>query len=350
MIELGTWASVAARVRGDRRALGAVMVGYPAWQGVVRSARALDHLVAPGQRGQPIRAPVFIVGHPRSGTTFLHRLLATNPYFSTASAWQLLLPSVTLYRAVERARRANLAAGLANRLEHRLFDAWRDHHDTRWDAPEEDDWLLLHAVASPTLAFLTGDPDLSRRYWLGDALPQAERRRLLRWVRRSAQRHLYATDPAATWLSKNPHFAGWMRTLHRAFPDASFVMVERDPDHAIASRLRLLTGAWGLAPADARADPRVRRAFEASCALYRHAERVWPELPAERKIRVAYADLVRDPEEVIKRLHSYFSWPVGPAGPLTELVAEARRRVPRVPARLRHFGIAPDALARELAR
>jgi hypothetical protein len=35
----------------------------------------LDRIAFPGYRQQPIDRPIFIVGNPRSGTTFLHRLL-----------------------------------------------------------------------------------------------------------------------------------------------------------------------------------------------------------------------------------------------------------------------------------
>ena len=34
-----------------------------------------DDLLFPGYRSQEVKQPVFIIGNPRSGTTFLHRLL-----------------------------------------------------------------------------------------------------------------------------------------------------------------------------------------------------------------------------------------------------------------------------------
>ncbi|MBV8521375.1 MAG: sulfotransferase, partial [Acetobacteraceae bacterium] len=38
--------------------------------------RLLDHLFFAGWRRQPVEAPVFIVATPRSGTTFMQRLLS----------------------------------------------------------------------------------------------------------------------------------------------------------------------------------------------------------------------------------------------------------------------------------
>ena len=45
---------------------------------VVAIGRALDHVFFPAFRRQEIRRPVFIIAPPRSGTTFLQKLLARN--------------------------------------------------------------------------------------------------------------------------------------------------------------------------------------------------------------------------------------------------------------------------------
>lgn len=36
--------------------------------------RMLDHLFFPGFKKVEVKRPVFIIGHPRSGTTFIHKL------------------------------------------------------------------------------------------------------------------------------------------------------------------------------------------------------------------------------------------------------------------------------------
>ena len=338
--------------RGDHPALALLLIGFPVWQGVVRTGRLLDHAVAPEHRDQPVTAPVFIVGHQRSGTTLLHRLLSLDPRFSAPLAWQLALPAVSLYRSVERIRRLGVGKGAVRRLEERLFSGFSTVHETRWEVPEEDDWLFLHAAASPTLDYLTADPQITDRYWLGDDLPDAVRHRAMHWYRRSLQRHLYATDPTATLLSKNPHFTGWMNTLNLTFPDARFVWMHRDPAQAIASRLSMLRDAWHrTAPVQGRRDPRIHLAFQTSCALYRRAEAVWPTLPAGRRWRVEFDDLVADPDRAVRALYAHFGWSVPEAlrRGLAGVQEEADHRVPQVTAKLRHFGIRPDDLAEAMS-
>ena len=40
----------------------------------------------------PIRKPIFIVGLPRTGTTFLHRLLSLDPENTAPVTWELMDP------------------------------------------------------------------------------------------------------------------------------------------------------------------------------------------------------------------------------------------------------------------
>src|SRR3954447_5509619 len=47
---------------------------------------------APAILDEPLRAPIFITGLPRSGTTFLHRLLAEDEANHVPQVWQLIDP------------------------------------------------------------------------------------------------------------------------------------------------------------------------------------------------------------------------------------------------------------------
>ena len=56
----------------------------------------LDGILFPGFRKTEVKAPLFIVGYPRSGTTFLHRLLGKDEeHVSHMKTWELFLaPSI----------------------------------------------------------------------------------------------------------------------------------------------------------------------------------------------------------------------------------------------------------------
>ncbi|MEO6027282.1 MAG: sulfotransferase, partial [Candidatus Binatia bacterium] len=55
----------------------------------------LDALLFPGLRKVEVRTPVFIVGHARSGTTLLHRLMSEDEErFSVFLYYELFFPSL----------------------------------------------------------------------------------------------------------------------------------------------------------------------------------------------------------------------------------------------------------------
>src|SRR3954453_3219009 len=58
----------------------------------------------PSIRAEPITRPVFITGLPRSGTSFLHNLLAEDPDTLVPRCWQIIYPYPRPRRADRRAR------------------------------------------------------------------------------------------------------------------------------------------------------------------------------------------------------------------------------------------------------
>ena len=60
----------------------------------------LDPILFPGLRRVEVRTPVFIVGHARSGTTLLHRLLSKDAArFSAFLLYELFFPSLLQKKA-----------------------------------------------------------------------------------------------------------------------------------------------------------------------------------------------------------------------------------------------------------
>ena len=66
----------------------------------------IDEICFSAYRKVEVKAPLFISGIPRSGTTFVHRTLATNrSAFCTVSTWEAILaPSITERKCIARLR------------------------------------------------------------------------------------------------------------------------------------------------------------------------------------------------------------------------------------------------------
>ena len=73
----------------------------------------LDDIFFPGYRTIEVKEPVFLVGIARSGTTFLHRLLAEDTeHFTTFMYWELILtPSIIERKCLGVVARVDRALG-----------------------------------------------------------------------------------------------------------------------------------------------------------------------------------------------------------------------------------------------
>src|SRR5438093_12582559 len=66
---------------------------------IVACGRALDHLFFPAFKKQPVRAPVFIVAPPRSGTTLTQKLMSLDEErFVHNKLYQTIFPAVSFQR------------------------------------------------------------------------------------------------------------------------------------------------------------------------------------------------------------------------------------------------------------
>jgi len=245
-------------------------------------AWALDEVLFPGYRRVRVREPLFVTGVPRSGTTFVHRLLARDEEaFTTLRTWEVLLaPSVTERRlllalgALDRAL-GGLGARAVGALTRRLVGAGlEDVHAVGLEAPEEDYLALLPAAGcfGLVLAF-----PASRRLWaLGDlrSLSARERDELLDFYEACLRKHLYVLGRGRRFLSKNAAFGSWLPALRERLPEARFLLCVRDPLRGLSSQLSSIDEArrlFGTDPGRRQLAPRFVERFEVAYRDLRHA-------------------------------------------------------------------------------
>lgn len=209
----------------------------------------LDGVLFPGLWRVKVKAPVFVIGHARSGTTLAHRLLCMDERMSAFRYWELRLPSLLekkLVRALAWLDRHVFGRRIERRLvawEERKFGAVKQIHKMGLNVPEEDDLVLYDSCASgfwmTKLPFM-GDLD----FFHLDRRPPRRRRRLMRFYRECVRRQLYLNGDGKIHLSKNPAWCGRVESLLEVFPDARFVVLYRNPYETIPSLLKLLHVSW----------------------------------------------------------------------------------------------------------
>ena len=109
----------------------------------------LDGILFPRLWRVRVKEPVFIVGHARSGTTLMHRIMARDgERFSAFMLYELFFPSLLqkkIIRFLAAADRILLGGWLERRIrawEDRKFGKTQDIHKMGLTLFEEDDFIL----------------------------------------------------------------------------------------------------------------------------------------------------------------------------------------------------------------
>lgn len=273
------------------------------------SGRGLDHLLAPGFRELRIERPVFILGNPRSGTTFLHRFLLHSPELCAFELWEMLLPAITGRRALGR-----VVHHLAP-LSPARYHASEAHETSLRDVETDDAMAFFRFVDGGFLwaYFLAWehdwDSDVTRRIFAMDDLGADDKDRLFGYLESCWRRNLYAKG-AGRIIVKSSQLGSGARTLMARYPDARIVYLVRDPVATIPSGMSLLTGVLDRSYDIFETTDPARRArylenlYQASCHMYRTLLRIKREgiIPPENLRIVTYPQLMRSLEPTLEEL------------------------------------------------
>ncbi|MBN2798946.1 MAG: sulfotransferase [Deltaproteobacteria bacterium] len=269
---------------------------------------------------------VMIVGHQRSGTTLLHRLLAAHPAASSMPLHALVFPA----DAVQVPLRSLPRPQWLDRAQDRLLARMDPIHRVRLHEPEEDEFLLWALFRSPmnTLDRPWRDPP-----WVevDDGGLAVYAQAVARSVRRTGLRH----------VGKNPHFTWRIPALRRALPGVRVVQLLRDPLQAIPSRLSLIRAIWrtrGLPALDAAA---VERIYQSSLRTYLGGV-------GQADLDLSYGALVRDPVGVVRQIHERFGLEPVPEGFAGEVGSAHRRGPGRHVYALEEFGLSETRVRTDL--
>ncbi len=176
-------------------------------------------------------APIFVLGHWRSGTTHLHNLLGRVPEHTYSTVYQVVFP--TAFLSTE---------GTIPRLTQGLLTQTRTYDNVAhgWNEAAEDEIALAKLTGlSPYLSFMF--PERSGKYEKYVDFMAATPEERDRWIE------------ALTWFLRKVSLAAGghrvvckscghtarVRLLLEAFPDARFVYIHRNPFEVYASTLHM---------------------------------------------------------------------------------------------------------------
>lgn len=277
----------------------------------------LDEVRHPEYASVDVGKPIYIVAAPRSGTTFLHRLMSLDPRFATFTLYQTIFPTISASELADRVMTsggmlAKLVTGLQSSID-QSFDGWEGVHDTGLGSDEEDEALWTLGMATPAILLLLPFPEAFEHVRYVDRLPEEKKRKLVANYRLALQRRLFR-HPGKTLLMKNVLLPGRFELVMRAAPDARFVHIVRHPYEVIASALSLFTLPWTVLAPEVYGPSETTRDFaDLMIEYYRFfydREREADAIGDERFVSMRYGDLVADPMAQLSRIYARFELPL----------------------------------------
>ena len=255
----------------------------------------------PGIAAESIRRPLFITGLPRSGTTFLHAMLAQDPAHRAPQVWEVMHPSPPPELASYATDpRITTTAKQLKWLDFLMPD-FKKVHLIGARLPQECIAITSHDFRS--YSFETMSAVHSYRVWHDsqDKRPEYE-------FHRHFLQHLQWRCPGQRWVLKAPGHLLALEALLQVYPDAGIVMTHRDPLKVLASCAsftEVLRSAFSDRVDKVSMARQVQQRWTEGAGLavkYRQAQ---GDLQ-QQLFDVHYLELLRDPMSMVRRIYEFF--------------------------------------------
>lgn len=297
--------------------------------------------------------PILVVGSMRSGTTRMHRLLASDPAFTALRLYEAQCPVPN-----PRARAARIAGkpdpriaqvSRALKLLASINPAILDVHPTGPHEADEELGLLEQSLSSAMIEAQRRVPSFARHCESIDQTPAYAR--LARMLK--LRTWFEGVDPSRPYVLKTPQHMQDIMALHHVFPDSPMIFLHRDPVQLVGSGASL---AWNqMVIQSDEVDPQwVGREWlhktKFRLEVVADARR---QIPAALQFDLDYEDVNADWRDAIARTYAFLG---------RELTPQARAAMEAYVARaaaehgfhrhrysLEQFGLAADEVREELA-
>jgi hypothetical protein len=247
---------------------------------------------------QPITAPIFIVGQPRTGTTILYDLLARDPELRAPLTWEVdapcPVPRPETYHSDPRIAQTQASIELSEQI----IPGFLAFHPMGALVGQECVRITASEFTSMIFSVQYRLPSYYR--WL---MYEADHAGAYRFHRIFLQ-HLQSGVPGQ-WLLKSPAHLWQLDALLAEYPDALIVQTHRDPLNVISSIAalthhlrRMGTDESNVAECAAQSYEEIVVGLDRATAL-----RDSGAVPADRVIDVQFADFISDPWATIKDIY-----------------------------------------------
>ncbi len=249
----------------------------------------------------PAKDPVFILGHWRSGTTFLHNILSCDERFGCCSTYQTVFPHMMLWG--------------------QPFFKWcmevfmpstrpTDSMKLGADLPQEEEFALTNMTPSSHYHFWNFPKrmaELRDKFLVMQSCSEAEREEFKEALDKMIRIALHCSGKE-WFLSKNPPHTGRVKTLLEMYPNAKFIYLVRNPYTVYESTSSFFNNTmapicWQKISREELRD----QILENYKALYRSYESEKHLIPAGNLIEVRFEDVEAAPLQTVENIYNTLS-------------------------------------------
>jgi hypothetical protein len=261
-----------------------------------------DRARFPGIVEVEIKQPLFILGLPRCGTSFLHAMIDGDPQIRTPLMWEVAEPSPPPEAATfDTDPRIDKFDDLLRKQLGGDYIELLKAHPLGAKIPQECGSIMTSSFQSSNPCMFNHLPRFYRWFKGIDATFRYEVHKM--WLQ-----HLSWHNPRKHWVLKIQEHMYKMPELRKIYPDAIFIQPHRDPTTIIASISQLIRVIREPAYNDQDTHALGREFLElwsdgVQCMMdYREHN---PDLPIHD---MRYKDLVARPVETVRAAYERFGW------------------------------------------
>lgn len=252
-------------------------------------------------------SPIFILGHYRSGTTYLHKLLISDDRFGYINYLDIYCPiSTFLFEKMTRKLMQFLIKifSIKNVFFHNMI--------LQPDDPSEEDLYLISSCSKYSVSWGFVFPDSVEEYFK-EFTSFENQEKMKKWK----QAYLYCLkkitirNNGKQLILKNPPNTARIKYLLQLFPDAKFIFLYRNPFTVYYSMQNLWKNViekyFSLQKiSEDRRNEIIFSLYNAKMYQYEKEKNL---IPKDNLVEIKYEDFERDPLKEIKRIYSNLNIP-----------------------------------------
>ena len=238
--------------------------------------------------------PVFIIGHFRTGTTYMHNLLCQDTQFGFPTTYQCFVPAIFLTGKgfIKSVHKTTLP-------ERRPMDDVLLHSDF----PQEEEFAIL-ALSEYSFYQCYFFPRKTKEFFTNYSMVKHNNSRKWENVYMFFLKKITYVCQGKQLVIKNPVNTARINQLIKMFPDARFIYLYRDPEQVFRSTCKLFDRFLSLYSFhDIEKEElleNIRWVYNQTIIQYEQQKQ---SVPAQNLVEIHYADFIHNPLAQLERIY-----------------------------------------------